>query len=84
MHFDLGLAKKIIADFIKQCVLSPGCLAHAMVTLSNDYASRGYLIENPKKMSPEEIIQDAEIIYATINKLGQDFALNRTSIPFVQ
>ena len=25
-------------------------------------------------MSPEEIIQDAEIIYAIINKLSQDFA----------
>ena len=73
MHFDLGLAKEIIADFVKQCVLSRGCLAHAMVTLSNDYACRGYMIENQKKMSPEEIIEDAEVIYATINKLSQDF-----------
>ena len=73
MHFDLGLAKEIIADFVKQCVLSNGCLAHAMVALSNDYACRGYMIENQKKMSPEEIIEDAEVIYATINKLSQDF-----------
>ena len=73
MHFDLGLAKEIIADFVKQCVLTPGCLAHAMMTLSNDYASRGYMIENQKKMAPEQIIQDAEVIYATINKLSQDF-----------
>lgn len=73
MHFDLGLAKEIIADFVKQCVLSRGCLAHAMVTLSNDYACRGYMIENQKKMSPEAIIEDAEVIYATITKLSQDF-----------
>ena len=73
MHFDLGLAKEIIADFVKQCVLSNGCLAHAMVALSNDYACRGYMIENQKKMSPEAIIEDAEVIYSTINKLSQDF-----------
>ena len=74
MHFELGLAKDIIADFVKQCVLFPGCLAHAMMVLSNDYASRGYMIENQKKMSPDEIIEDAEIIYATMEKLSQDFA----------
>ena len=73
MHFDLGLAKEIIADFVKQCVLFPGCLAHAMMVLSNDYASRGYTIENQKKMSPDEIIEDAEVIYATMEKLSQDF-----------
>ena len=74
MHFDLGLAKDIIADFVKQCALSPSCLVNAMMTLSNDYASRCYMIENQKKMSPEEIIEDAEVIYATLEKLSQDFA----------
>ena len=74
MHFDLGLAKDIIADFVKQCMLSPGCLTQAMMALSNDYASRCYMIENQKKMSPEEIIEDAEVIYATMEKLSQDFA----------
>lgn len=73
MNFELEEAKDIIDDFIKQCAHLPGCLAHAMRVLSNEYFARIHTSISQDKMTPDEIIEDAEVIFATMRKLRKDF-----------
>ena len=73
INFGLDTAKDIIDDFIKQCANLPGCLALAMRELSNEYAAKMRTIASQEAMAPEDIIEDAEVIFATMGKLRKDY-----------
>lgn len=74
MNFELGTAKDIIDRFVQQCAHLPGCMAHTMRILSNEYAAKIHTIASQEEMTPEQIIEDAEVIFATMGKLRKDFA----------
>lgn len=74
MNFELGTAKDIIDRFVQQCAHLPGCMATAMRKLSNEYAAKIHTIASEEEMTPEEIIDDAEVIFATMGKLRKNFA----------
>ncbi|MBQ7694264.1 MAG: hypothetical protein IJT50_04000 [Lentisphaeria bacterium] len=71
---ELEASKAIIFDFVKECSHFPESKASALVSLSNEYNCEIQYKEYENKMTPDEIIADANTIKKTMKELIANYS----------
>ena len=70
----LAVARQLISDFARQCIVMPDCKANALRALRANYMVNDDIRAHQINMSNTQILKDARNIFKTMEKLADNYS----------
>lgn len=70
----LAIARQLISDFARQCIVMPDCKANALRALRANYMVNDDIRAHQINMSNTQILKDARNIFKTMEKLADNYS----------